>query len=103
VSDWTRKLPALADLAVGERSSEDEPPACDGDPDMAGSLREGFARLETIFAKRAAAWPGARPRVARGEGPREALFAQLPAQASLRQRLRQGGTPDQRDEDGAPD
>src|SRR5712691_11159602 len=66
ISDWTRKLPALADLAVGERPGEDEPPPCEADAEVAESLREGLAHLETVFAQRAAACPGATP-VARGE------------------------------------
>jgi hypothetical protein len=91
ISDWTRKLPDLANLAVGERPGEDEPPACDADAEVE-SLREGLARLESVFRM---------PSLAPGEEARAALFVRLPAQASLRQRLRLGGTADGLDEDGA--
>jgi hypothetical protein len=94
ISDWTRKLPARADLAVRERLGEDQPPACDADAEVAESLREGLARLETVFG---------RPSLARGEEAGEALFVQPPAGASLRQRLQLGGTPDRLADDGAHD
>lgn len=81
----TRKLPALADLAVGERPSDDESPACAADAEVAESLREGLARLETVFAKRAAAFPGRRPRSPAGRKRGK------PSSRSFPPRLRFGG------------
>ncbi len=68
-------------------------PACDADAEVE-SLREGLARLENVFGT---------PSLARGGEAREALFAQVPARASLRQRLQLGGTADGLAEDGARD